>query len=240
MEEIRAAVGDYQGHPDGILGAAHRHASLLTQALRYVDEEKQLQIRGAVHREKVVRYNTTSRGALWFRLCITLGPTIVAKSCELSATPVLPIAYTAARNGAIWSLLSENKQEIDPVRLIEAYSCAIEELAQIDSIMQNAWRSAECLIQSSKGRTMSDIMHHVFQHGHITVAQITRAHKISPQAAHYQITKLIEHGVIERYTSGKDGGHYVLKCLLQEFVYYYDLLLYDQSFFPVKQYLPLQ
>ena len=215
MAEIRASIGEYTDELDGILGAAHRHAKLLIHALQYVDEENELQVRGAVYREKIVSYNTTSRGALWFKTCIALGPTIIARSCDLPTTPALPIAYAAARNGAIWPLVSEHKQEIDPVRLVEAYSYAIDELVRIDRTMQSAWQSAEDIVATSKGNTMRNIVGLVFDHGHTTIAQIAKTYKITPQAAHYQLNRLIEHGVVERFTSGKEGGHYFLKCLVQ-------------------------
>lgn len=215
MGAIRTAIGEYTSKLDGILGAAHRHAKLLTYAMRYVDEEKELQVRGAVHRERIVSYSTTRRGALWFRTCIALGPTIIAKSCELPTTPALPIAYASAKNGAIWPLLSEQKQEIDPVRLVEAYSNAIAELARIDSIMQSAWRSAQDVVENSKGDTMRNIVALVFDSGHTTIAEVARACKITTQAAHYQLNKLIEHGILERFTVGKEGGHYFVKCLVK-------------------------
>ncbi|MFX4226473.1 MAG: winged helix-turn-helix transcriptional regulator [Porticoccaceae bacterium] len=216
LQDIRSAIGDYgNDEVDGLFGAAHRHARLLTHALRHVDAEKELLVRGEIHGQKIESTGATAQGVLWFRTCILLGPTIIAKSCELPCSPVLPIAYAAARTGAIWSLLSESKQQIDPVRLTEAYTFAVEELGRIDQVMEAGWQNAQELITRSKGAMMSNIVELLFDKGRITIAEVVKKWGVSPQAAHYQLNRLMEQRVVERFTSGKDGGHYFLRCLVQ-------------------------
>tara|TARA_R110001583_G_scaffold195401_2_gene372756 strand:- start:1765 stop:3024 length:1260 start_codon:yes stop_codon:yes gene_type:complete len=216
LDQIRSAIGEYaEADFDGILGASHRHARLLSHAMKYVDAEKELQIRGQIHGQKIDVSNCTQEGVLWFRTCVGLGATIIAKSCGLPFAPALPLAYAAARTGAIWSLLNEEKQVIDPVRLCEAYCFAIEELAQIDQIMQLGWRDAQELVSASKGDTMDQIVNLLFKKGHTTIAEVSGLLNITNQAAHYHLKKLVVRRVVDRFTRGKDGGHYFLRCLVQ-------------------------
>jgi Fic family protein len=91
----------------------------------------------------------------------------------------------------------------------------IEKLAQIDQQMKQVWDRAALLANEGRGTSLEKINKRLFQTGSICVSDIVRECDITPQAAHYQIKRLLKAGILSRGPRGRAGGHYFLDVLLQ-------------------------
>ncbi|PKR51773.1 helix-turn-helix transcriptional regulator [Thalassospira marina] len=98
---------------------------------------------------------------------------------------------------------------------INVLAAGLEKLEQTERLLALHWQKAEKLSSEGRGTSIGKICEWLFEKGAICSADIVDLCDLTPQAAHYQIKRLLNAGILTRGARGKVGGHYFLDVLLQ-------------------------
>jgi hypothetical protein len=156
------------------------------------------------------------QAAYWNRICRIIISDIIGHFCQGIHVPIISGVALTQRMPKLTELLHKHP----PARMarpltIGILADGIEKLAHIDQQMKQVWDRAALLANEGRGTSLEKINKRLFQTGSICVSDIVRECDITPQAAHYQIKRLLKAGILSRGPRGRAGGHYFLDVLLQ-------------------------
>ncbi|OKH86446.1 winged helix-turn-helix domain-containing protein [Thalassospira sp. TSL5-1] len=152
----------------------------------------------------------------WNRTSRLLIPYIVAHFCDGIFLPLMCGLALSECQVKLRPLFTQNA----PVKsarphTLKVIASGLDKLDQTEKLVSQHWGKAEKLATDGRGTNLSKITTHLFDNGTICVADIVQLCDLTPQAAHYQLKRLLEAGLISRGPRGKVGGHYFLDLLLR-------------------------
>ena len=152
----------------------------------------------------------------WNRMSRLLIPYLMAHFCDGIFLPVMCGSSLGECQVKLRSLFERNAPaQSARSQTLTVISSGIEKLSNTEQHVSRQWHKVEKLAANGRGTNITKIATQLFQNGTICVADIVELCDLTPQAAHYQLKRLLEADVISRGPKGKVGGHYFLDLLLQ-------------------------
>jgi len=156
------------------------------------------------------------QAAYWNRITRIMIPFLISHFCQGIFLPVITGEALTRHLPKIAELLAKKAPSLVARQFtVNILAASLTKLTDIDRQIDEKWSHADHLARQGRGTSLHKINIHLFQTGSICVADIIKDCNITPQAAHYQIKRLLKAGVVSPGPRGKLGGHYFLDVLLQ-------------------------